>query len=131
LRAVAVAVSAAALPLPAGAATEATTAKRFNGGKNSGATTIAASGNNTVIAPTVGARLTLYWIFLSSSQNNSAEVLATVRLGAKVIYRCFLGNPGAFGHWEPVVADAVNDALIVELSAAGQSVAVSYTTSEA
>jgi hypothetical protein len=40
----------------------------------------------------------------------------------------YLGNPGAFAHWEPVSGE-VGDKLIIELSGA-QKVAVSYTYSE-
>lgn len=121
---------ASPLPLPTGASTEATVSKRFSGGKTSGATLITATGDNDVKIPAVGKRLTLYWIFLSASQDNAGEVLATVKLGTRVIYKAYLGNPGAFAHWEPEVADAVNDKLIVNLSAAA-NVAVSFTTTEA
>ena len=115
------------MTLPIGVATP--VAKRFGGGKTQGATLISASGDNTIATPATGKRLTLYWIFLSSSQDNASEVLALVKLGARVVYECYLGNPGAFAHWEPVTADAEGDALLVNLSGAA-SVAVNYTITE-
>jgi hypothetical protein len=57
-------------------------------------------------------------------------VFATVRLGATTIYSAYLGNPGAFAHRETVEADAAGDALILNLSVAGQNVAVNWTTTE-
>ena len=105
------------------------TAKRYSGGKTQGATVISTSGDNVIVTPSAGTKLTLYWVFLSSSQDNASEVLATVKLGSTVVYQCYLGSPGAFAHWEPVSADAEGDALIVNLSAA-ESVAVNYTVTE-
>jgi len=99
---------------------------RFAGGKITTATAIEASA--TLHTPAAGEQLTLYWIALSSSQENPGEVLATVKLGGKTIYEWYLGNPGAFMHWEPETGE-VGDALTVELSGA-QKVAVSYTYSE-
>jgi hypothetical protein len=105
-------------------------AKRFAGGKTQGATLIATSGDNTIASPSAGKKLTLFWIFLSASQDNASEVLAIVKLGSRVVYQAYLGNPGAFAHWEPVAADDADDALIVNLSASSQSVAVNYTITE-
>lgn len=116
--------------LPANAATEQTVGTRFAGAKHTSGTTITASGDTTIYTPASGKKLTLFWVFLSASQGNVNEALATVRLGAKVAYTVYLGAPGAFGHWEPILADNPNDPLIVNLSAAA-NVAVSFTTTEA
>jgi hypothetical protein len=79
------------------------------------------------VTPAVGKRITLYWVALVTPEANTAEVLAEVVL-AGTPYSWYLGHPGAFMHWEPVVG-AVNEALSVTLSAA-QKVAVSFTYTE-
>ena len=99
---------------------------RFAGGKITTGTTIEAT--TTIRSPKANEYLTLYWIWLFSSQENTGEVLATVKLGAKTVYVTYLGNPGAFAHWEPEAGE-VGDKLVVELSGAAK-VAVSYTYSE-
>ena len=99
-------------------------------GHDSSAVVVNTIGDTVLHAPAAGKRLWLLWIFLSSSQNNGAEVLATVKLGSRVIYSCYLGTPGAFGHRETVIADNDDDALVLNLSAGGQNVAVSWTTRE-
>lgn len=113
-------------------ATEETVGNRFAPGERiTAATLVSSSGDNMIHTPTSGKKITLFWVGLSSSQNNAAEVLLTVKLGAKVCYQWYMGNPGAFSHWEPIVADNPNDALIVNLSTGGNSVAVDYTYTEA
>jgi hypothetical protein len=102
--------------------------QRWGGGKSSESALIESGGVNVLVTPESGKAITLYWIALWASQENSAEVLASVKLGSKTPYKAFLSNPGAFAHWEPVLAEA-NAALIVELSGA-QKVAVSWTYSE-
>ena len=83
---------------------------------------------STLRTPESGKLLTLYWVWLYSSQENAGEVLATVKVGSKAIYTTYLGNPGAFAHWEPVEGELA-DALVLELSGS-QKVAVSFTYSE-
>ena len=111
-------------------ASESTIGKRFAGGKNTSATIISSIGNNIIYTPGTGKLLTLFWIFLSSRQDNTQEVVATVKLGSKIIYQCYMGNPGAFAHWEAISADNINDALIINLSTGSQNIAVNYTTTE-
>ncbi len=118
------------LPLPTGAATEASVAERFGGLKKVAALVVSGSGDNVIHTPAAGKTLTLVWIGMSTSQDNASEVLATVKLGDKVCYVWYLGNPGAFAHWEPIIADNPDDELIVNLSAAGQNVAVNATYKE-
>lgn len=101
---------------------------RFSGGKEAAAALVEAEGETTLQSPAAGKLLTLYWIALSSSQENAGEVLAVVKLGTKVLYEWYLGNPGAFMHWEPVKG-AAGDKLILKLSGS-QKVAVSYTFTE-
>ena len=119
--------------LSAGAATDATVGKRFAGGKTTQALLVNTSGDTTVHTPATGKVLTVYWVGLSSSENNAAEVLATVRIGSgsATNYQWYLGNPGAFSHWEPISSGVANDALIVNLSNSGNPVLVNYTYSEA
>lgn len=102
--------------------------RRFGGGKTTEATTVESPGANTLHSPATGKQMTLYWIALSSSQENAGEVLATVKLGSKSVYEWYLGNPGAFMHWEPIIG-AANDKLVLELSGA-QKVAASWTYTE-
>lgn len=92
-------------------------------------TVISASGENTIYTPASGKKTRLKWLGLSASQNNTAEILATVKIGTKVVYQWYLGNPGAFAHWEEVDGSNANDPLIINLSGA-QSVAVSYTVQD-
>ncbi|HXJ92621.1 MAG TPA: hypothetical protein VMT20_07030 [Terriglobia bacterium] len=101
---------------------------RFAGEKLSVATTVEAGGETTLREPEAGKQITLYWVALSSSQENTGEVLASVKLGTETIYEWYLGNPGAFMHWEPVVG-AVNAKLILNLSGA-QKTAVNFTYTE-
>lgn len=118
---------------PGGAelALEETVGKRFSGGKNTAAAIASASGDTAIYTPAPGKTLTLYWVGLSSSQSNPGEALVTVRLGSKVVYEWFMGNPGAFSHWEPVTADNPDDPLIVALSSPqSPGIAVNFTTTE-
>lgn len=91
--------------------------------------TIATLGDNTIVTPTVGTRLRVFWVGYSSSENNTAEVLALLKFGTNPnIYGWYLGAPGAFSHWEPVEG-GLNEPLIVNLSGA-QSVQVNVTFEE-
>jgi hypothetical protein len=99
---------------------------RFAGEKETTGALIEASG--TLKSPAAGKQLILYWIWLYSSQENAGEVSAVVTLGAKEVYVTYLGNPGAFAHWEPVEGE-VNDKLGITLSGT-QKIAVSFTYSE-
>lgn len=103
--------------------------RRFGGGKTTESSVIEAKGQNVLVTPASGRAITLYWIALETSEANAAEVLAEVKVGTKTPYTWFLGKPGAFMHWEPVTGE-VEGKLAVELSAAGNKVAVSYTYSE-
>jgi hypothetical protein len=70
----------------------------------------------------------MYWIALVTPEANASEVKAEIKVGALTPYTWFLGKPGAFMHWEPVVGLA-NETLSVKLSAA-MKVAASYTYAE-
>jgi hypothetical protein len=99
---------------------------RFAGGKSTVGTFIETT--TTLHTPEPSAQLWLYWIWLYSSQENTAEVKAEVLLGAHTVYATYLGNPGAFMHWE-LEKGAPGEALVVKLSAT-QKTAVSYTFTE-
>jgi hypothetical protein len=99
---------------------------RFAGGKET--TGVLVEATTTLRTPETAKFLTLYWIWLYSSQENTGEVTVTIKLGSKTVYVSYLGNPGAFAHWEPVTGE-VGDKLVIELSGT-QKVAVSYTYSE-
>jgi hypothetical protein len=98
---------------------------RFSGGKVTTGTTVEASGDTTLLTPESGKQLTLYWIALMAAEANTAEVLATVKIGEEAIYECYLGKSVPFAHWEPVEG-AANAKLVLNLSGA-QKVAVSFT----
>lgn len=102
--------------------------QRFAGGKTTESKVIETNGENVLVTPAAGKAITLYWIALVTPEANTEEVKAEVKLGALVPYTWYLGKPGAFMHWEPVVG-AVNATLVVKLSA-GQKVACSYTFTE-
>lgn len=101
---------------------------RFAGAKLSASTKVETVGETTLLTPAANQFITLYWIWLYSSQENTGEVEAVVKLGAKTPYTTYLGNPGAFAHWEPIEGE-VGDKLILKLSG-NQKVAVSYTYTE-
>lgn len=108
-----------------------TFAKRFAPGvRTTVASTISTTGDNTIVTPAAGMRLRVTWLGLSSSQDNAAEVLAIVKFAAAgaAKYRWYMGNPGAFSHWEAIEGGA-NEALIVNLSGA-QAVQVNVTYEE-
>jgi hypothetical protein len=102
--------------------------QRFAGGKTTESKVVEGIGENTLVTPAAGKQITLYWIALETSEGNAAEVLAEVKLGALTPYTWYLGKPGAFMHWEPIVG-AGNAALVLKLSAA-QKVAASFTYTE-
>jgi hypothetical protein len=94
------------------------------------AVSVAAAGDNTVKTPAAGKRLRVHWVGLSTSQDNTAETLATVKFGpaGTARYLWNMGNPGGFSHWE-TLEGAVNEALVVGLSVA-QPVQVNVTYEE-
>lgn len=88
---------------------------RFSGGKLPYVTTLAASGNTTLITPTLGNRLQVYWVsFVPSSDNTSANL---IRIGfgtsggsidaGQELYRGY-----AMAHWE-LFTGLVNKSIIV------------------
>lgn len=93
---------------------------------------VAALGYTTLHTPTAGTRIRVLWIGMSSSQNNGGEVLAKVGFGnpfTQTPYSWYMGNPGAFSHWEPLEG-GLNEVFVINLSAGSQSVAVNWTLEE-
>lgn len=99
---------------------------RFSGAKVTTGLVVEASGTTTLVTPTTGRELTVYWVGLVGSEVNAGEVLATVKLGTETLYSWYLAKAGAFAHWEPVTAPGK---LTIELSQA-YKVAVNYTYTE-
>ena len=93
-------------------------ARRFgNTGRTTTAITVTVSGNTTLVTPPLGRRIRLLWLGMSSSQLNGDETLVSVRFGSGTpFYRWFMGNPGAFSHWE-AVEGGTDDPLVATLSA--------------
>jgi hypothetical protein len=76
------------------------------------------AGDNTLHTPAAGKKIRLYWIALSSSQDNAAENLIQVKLtdsDGTVKYRWRMGNPGAFAGSRTIEGNA-NEALVLELA---------------
>lgn len=75
------------------------------------------TGDNTIHTPAAGKKIRLYWLGMSSSQDNAAENLVIVKFGAAgaARYRWRMGNPGAFSKWEPLDG-AVDEVLILNLA---------------
>ena len=85
--------------------------------------------NQSLWTPAAGKQITLYWVALNTPESNTAEVKAVVELQPWEPYAWYLGAPGAFMHWEPIVG-AVGSELKLKLSVAGQSVIINFTISE-
>jgi hypothetical protein len=75
-------------------------------------------GDNTLHTPAAGKRIRLYWIALSSSQDNAAENLIQVKLtdaDGTVKYRWRMGNPGAFAGSRTIDGNA-DELLVLNLA---------------
>lgn len=91
--------------------------------------TISQAGDNVLITPLPGTMLRVYWVGYSSSENNTLEVLVSLRFGnGPDIYGWYLGAPGAFSHWEPITGEA-GEPLIISLSQS-QPIQVNLTYEE-
>lgn len=102
--------------------------RRFAGGKTTESKVIEANGSNVLVTPETGKAITLYWIALVTPESNGAEVTAEIKVGTLTPYTWYLGKPGAFVHWEPILG-AINAPLTVNLSVAVK-VAASFTYTE-
>ena len=101
--------------------------QRFAGGKTTESEVIEAKGANVLVTPAAGKAITLYWVALVTPEANTEEVLAEIGF-AEPAYSWYLGKPGAFMHWEPIIGLS-NEKLQVVLSVAVK-VAVSFTYTE-
>jgi len=91
--------------------------KRFAEGKTTRAGSISTVGDNSIITPAAGKLLRVFWVGLSSSQDNTGETAVTVKFGSTSHYRWNMGNPGAFSHWQNFQG-IVDQPLVINLSAA-------------
>lgn len=91
---------------------------------------ISVAGPTTLYTPTAGMKVRLKWIHLAGSQNNSAEVVATIKLGTVTVYIVPLSNPGVFSHASLREAVNANDLLTITLSPAGQNVYANFDVEE-
>lgn len=131
LRASALPVSAVALPLPAGAASEVTLAAqkanldyRYAGGKSAYTGLLSTAGDNTVITPAAGKRIQVVWVNFLPNSDNTVANLVTVKFGTGAGF--YLNY--AVGHFE-VFTGAVDQSVVVNLTNA-QPVAVTIHYSE-
>lgn len=91
--------------------------KRF-GVSSGNAQTVSSSGDTTVYTCPANKHIRLKWTGWSSPASNTAETLVAMRFGANTaFYKWSMGAPGAFAHGV-VREGAVNEDLIVNLSAA-------------
>lgn len=85
--------------------------------------TVTASGDTTVITPTAGKRLRVYWVYAVPDPDSADSPLIKVKLGGTEIYRAF-----AISHaWR--FTGATDGTLVVNLSAAtadGVAVTIHY-----
>jgi hypothetical protein len=100
-----------------GLAKDATLLRRY-GDHVTKAGVVSTIGDNTLHTPTSGKKVRLYWIGLSTSQDNTAENLIQVKLtdaDGTVKYRWRMGNPGAFVGGR-TIEGAVDEPLILNLA---------------
>jgi hypothetical protein len=103
-------------PMETGLAKDATLLRRY-GTHTTKAGLANTTGDNTLHTPATGKKIRLYWLALSTSQDNAAENLVRVKFGAagSDVYRWRMGNPGAFSG-SRTVEGAVDTALILNLA---------------
>lgn len=95
---------------------------RFGGGKSAAVATVTASGDTTILTPTAGMALTVYWISAINDPDETTTPLVKVKIGSTEIYRAY-----AVAHWEPFTG-AVNASLVINLDgAASVAVTAHYT----
>jgi hypothetical protein len=102
-----------------GLAKDATLLRRY-GDHVTKAGVVSTIGDNTLHTPAAGRRIRLYWVGLSTSQDNTAENLIQVKLtdaDGTVKYRWYLGNPGAFVGGRTIEGN-VDEPLILNLATA-------------
>ena len=90
---------------------------------------ISVTGPTILYTPASGKRVRLRWVHASASQDNTAEVVATIKIGATTIYQVPLGNPGVFAHSSIREGD-VDEKLTLTLSASGRTVYVNFDVEE-
>ena len=94
---------------------------RYGGGKSVAVATVTSSGNTTILTPSSGKSLRLYWVSAINDPDEAATPLIKISLGAAEIYRVY-----ALAHWE-VFTGAADASLTVNLSdAASVAVTVHY-----
>jgi len=79
------------------------------------AVTLNTVGDTVVVTPAPRARLRVYWVGMSTSQDNVGENIVTVSIGTRVKYKWAMGNPGAFSHRD-IINGEIGEALIVNLT---------------
>lgn len=113
-------VSVSSLPLPADAATETTLAKRFAGSKLAKTAQVTASGDTTILTPTSGQKIRVYWV--SAINDPDATASPRIRIGFNGASD-YLYNGYAIAHWE-VFTGNTNQALVCNLDEANGAVAI-------
>lgn len=99
--------------LLAGLSKEATQLRRYGGLKTPAVATVVAMGDTTILTPTMGNRIRLFWVSAINDPVAVSAPLIKILLGTTEVYRAY-----AVAHWE-VFEGVVNAPLIVNLSAAG------------
>jgi hypothetical protein len=78
---------------------------------------VTASGDTSIITPSSGKSIKMYWISAINDPDSSTSPLITIKIGTTSYYKAY-----AIAHWE-IFTGAVNDSLIINLDEAG-SVAI-------
>jgi len=94
-----------------------------------GTSAVTSGASTIVLTPTAGKAIRLKWVHLATSENNTAETIATVKLGGVVMYQTPLGVPGIFAH-KAVRVGGLNQTLVVESSVSAQAIYVNVDYEE-
>jgi hypothetical protein len=95
---------------------------RFGGGKLSATAQVTAAGDTTVLTPSAGMALRVYWVSAINDPDASQSPRIIVKFGSTELYRAY-----AIAHWE-IFQGQVDQPLVVNLDQSGDvAVTVHYT----
>ena len=98
------------------------TGSRYSGGKSAATAQVTAAGDTTVLTPSAGLALTIYWVSAINDPDAAVSPRIIIKFGSSELYRTY-----AISHWEPFTG-AIDQSLVVNLDqAADVAVTVHYT----
>lgn len=104
--------------------TDGTYDNRYGGGKSSVCGTVSTAGDTTVVTPSAGNRITLYWVSAIADPQTSTNPVITILQGSTCRYSGY-----AVAHWEKFVG-GIDEPVVVNLSTGGTTVAVTIHYTE-